>query len=112
MSAEKQAQSNYELYRRSSLGIALTDTLDELIQDGHIEPQTALRFDTSFAEALSKQVRSKASMKGHLHTYRFCDDVWTFIVDENPNFRFDNENVQANRVKIVACSAKVPSGGN
>jgi hypothetical protein len=35
--------TNYELYRRSSLGIALTDTLDELIQEGHLDPHSAMR---------------------------------------------------------------------
>ncbi|MBW0463569.1 hypothetical protein O181_003284 [Austropuccinia psidii MF-1] len=32
----------FELYRRSSVGLALTDALDELIQSGHINPQLAL----------------------------------------------------------------------
>ncbi|EGF82690.1 hypothetical protein BATDEDRAFT_9833 [Batrachochytrium dendrobatidis JAM81] len=100
--------TQYELYRRSSLGMALTDTLDELIQDGHIDPQTAMKvlsqFDLSFAEALHSKVKSKATIKGHLHIYRLCDDVWTFIV-ENPAFRFENETVTANKIKVVACKA-------
>lgn len=45
--------------------------------------------------------------KGHLHTYRFCDEVWTFII-ENPNFKFDQETISADKVKIVACNAKRP----
>ncbi|KAG1456667.1 hypothetical protein G6F55_006377 [Rhizopus delemar] len=93
----------YELYRRSSIGMALTDSLDELIQSGHINPQLAMRvlmtFDRSISEALSQI--------GHLHTYRFCDEVWTFIV-ENPNFKFDQELVSADKVKIVACNVKRP----
>lgn len=111
--------SNYELYRRCSLGIALTDTLDELIQEGTLDPQSAMRvlsqvshfllnhqFDASIASALHSKVRSKATMKGHLHVYRFCDDVWTFVVD-NPSFRFDSDSVTADRIKVVACTAKV-----
>lgn len=35
------AQSSYQLYRRSSAGMALTDALDELIESGHITPQLA-----------------------------------------------------------------------
>ena len=35
--------AQYELYRRSSLGMALTDTLDELISDSHIDPQLAMK---------------------------------------------------------------------
>ncbi|OAD78526.1 hypothetical protein PHYBLDRAFT_154403 [Phycomyces blakesleeanus NRRL 1555(-)] len=101
----------YELYRRSSIGMALTDSLDELIQSGHINPQLAMRvlttFDKSISDSLSQLVRNKANVKGHLHTYRFCDEVWTFII-ENPNFKFDQESVSADKVKIVACNAKRP----
>ncbi|CEG82197.1 Putative Transcription initiation factor IIA subunit 2 [Rhizopus microsporus] len=86
-------------------------SLDELIQSGHITPQLAMRvlvtFDRSISEALSQIVKNKATLKGHLHTYRFCDEVWTFIV-ENPNFKFDQELVSADKVKIVACNAKRP----
>lgn len=76
----------YELYRHSRLGIqvhehvlgltttycysigmALTDSLDELIQSGHINPQLALRvlatFDKSISEALAQHVRNKANVK-------------------------------------------------
>jgi len=44
-------------------------------------------------------------IKGHLDTYRFCDDVWTFLVI-NPNFRFENESIVANKIKVVACAGK------
>ena len=41
--------------------------------------------------------------KGHLHTYRLCDDVWTFIV-KNPAFKMEsNDMVTAPKIKIVAC---------
>ena len=44
--------------------------------------------------------------QGHLHTYRFCDNVWTFILQ---NALFKNEECQENvgRVKIVACDSKL-----
>jgi transcription initiation factor TFIIA small subunit len=35
--------SQYQLYRESSLGKALTDTLDELIQEQLLDPQTAMK---------------------------------------------------------------------
>ena len=41
--------------------------------------------------------------KGHLRTYRLCDDVWTFII-RNPTFKMEsNDMVSANRIKIIAC---------
>jgi len=37
--------------------------------------------------------------------YRSCDEVWTFIL-KNATFKFDNETVTADRIKILACSSK------
>ena len=103
------ATQQYQLYRESSIGRALTDTLDELIQESALDPPTAMfvlsQFDTSISEALSQKVKSRATIKGHLHVYRFVEDVWTFTV-QNANFRFDNDNVYCDKVKLVACSAK------
>jgi len=100
--------SAYEFYRHTTLGMCLTDALDELIQTGQINPQLAqkvlLQFDKSITDALSNHVRAKVSFKGALDIYRFCDDVWTFIL-KNPNFRFDTESATVEKVKIVACSA-------
>lgn len=85
----------------------LTDALDELIQSGHINPVLAMKvltqFDRSVAETLSKQVKAKSTMKGHLHTYRSCDDVWTFIAT-NAKLKLDSgETIPVERARIVAC---------
>jgi len=78
-------QSFYELYRRSrycaitinsnifqtnflsSIGIALADTLDELISAQKIEPQLAMRilanFDRSISEVLAEKVKARLSFK-------------------------------------------------
>lgn len=34
-------QNQFQLYRRASVGLALADALDELIESGHISPQLA-----------------------------------------------------------------------
>ncbi|KAF2744301.1 transcription initiation factor IIA gamma chain [Sporormia fimetaria CBS 119925] len=102
----------YELYRRGSLGGALTDTLDKLITDRRIEPQLAMKvlmhFDKAIADVLAEKVKARMSFKGHLDTYRFCDEVWTFII-KDINFKLDNTStVHADKVKIVACNTKRP----
>ncbi|CAG8524789.1 16204_t:CDS:2 [Funneliformis caledonium] len=94
------------------IGIALTDSLDELIQKEKITPQLAMKvlvqFDKSITEALDTKVRNKATFKaGHLHTYRFCDEVWTFII-KNPNFKLESDQVLVDKIKIVACNSKKP----
>jgi transcription initiation factor TFIIA small subunit len=101
--------ASYELYRRSAVGRTLIDSLDELIQSGLIDPQLAMKilsqFDASVAEALAQKVKAKSSFKGHLNVYRFCDDVWTFMI-QDANFKMENETVRADKVKIIACAAK------
>lgn len=101
--------THYDFYRESSIGMALTDSLDELITKGLITPQLARRvlqqFDKSAAETLLQKVKHKARVKGHLHTYRYFDDVWTFIVT-NPQFKMESdEDVTAPKIKIVACKS-------
>ncbi|KAI9828057.1 MAG: Transcription initiation factor IIA small chain (TFIIA 13.5 kDa subunit) [Thelocarpon impressellum] len=105
-------QAYYELYRRSSLGMALTDTLDDLITDRRIEPQLAIKilanFDRSITEVLAEKVKARLTFKGHLDTYRFCDEVWTFLI-KDVNFKLDNQStVHADKVKIVSCNSKKP----
>ncbi|CAE6482618.1 unnamed protein product [Rhizoctonia solani] len=90
-----------------SIGIALTDSLDELITSGSITPQLAMKvlaqFDKSLADTLVKHVKVKTNLKGHLSTYRLCDEVWTFIVRQ-ANFKMEsNEVVTTQKIKIVAC---------
>ncbi|KAL9632451.1 MAG: hypothetical protein Q9164_005313 [Protoblastenia rupestris] len=104
--------SYYELYRGSSIGMSLIDTLDDLVHSGRLEPQTAMKviatFDKSITEVLAEKVKAKLNFKGHLDTYRFCDDVWTFLI-KDVNFKLDNQTtVQADKIKIVSCNAKKP----
>ncbi|KAJ7686187.1 transcription initiation factor IIA, gamma subunit, helical domain-containing protein [Mycena rosella] len=101
------ATAYYEFYRGSSIGMALTDSLDELITSGAITPQLAMKvlqqFDKSLADTMVKQVKAKTALKGHLKTYRLCDDVWTFIVKQ-ASFKMEgNETVVTPRIKIIAC---------
>ncbi len=46
--------------------------------------------------------------QGHLETYRFCDDVWTFLV-KDVRFKSDGgQEFTADKVKIVSCNSKKP----
>lgn len=58
---------NYELYRRSSLGLALTDALDELVQNQQLTPNLGLKvmsqFDKVMTDALNNKVKVRANLK-------------------------------------------------
>lgn len=92
--------------------MCLTETLDEMVQNGTLTPELAIQvlvqFDKSMTEALETQVKSKVSIKGHLHTYRFCDNVWTFIL-QDALFKSEELQETVGRVKIVACDSKLLS---
>uniref|UniRef100_A0A158Q7W4 Transcription initiation factor IIA subunit 2 n=1 Tax=Elaeophora elaphi TaxID=1147741 RepID=A0A158Q7W4_9BILA len=103
---------SYQLYRSTTLGMALRSTLDEFVEDGTITPslaQTVLTtFDKCINRALSQRVKNKVNFKADkLKAYRFCDNVWTFVM-ENVEFRDVTQPVDGvvDRVKIVACDAK------
>jgi transcription initiation factor TFIIA small subunit len=111
--------------------MALTDTLDDLISERRIEPQLAMKilanFDRSITEVLADKVKARLTFKvhtclevwrwgaranktkGHLDTYRFCDEVWTFLI-KDVTFKMENssQTVQADKVKIVSCNSKRP----
>nr|CAG4645973.1 EOG090X0L7F [Lynceus sp. MCZ IZ 141354] len=100
----------YQLYRNTTLGNTLQESLDELIQYGQITPQLALKvllqFDRSINTALATKVRNRLTFKsGKLNTYRFCDNVWTFLLSD-VEFRDVHELAKADTIKIVACDGK------
>lgn len=97
-----------------------------------IEPQLAMKiitnFDKAVADTLAEKVKSRMSFKvhhrtsisqtpqqrltislqGHLDTYRFCDEVWTFVL-KDITVKLDNSNtVHADKIKIVSCNSKKP----
>lgn len=100
---------SYQLYRNTTLGNSLQESLDELIQSQQITPQLALQvllqFDKAINNALSSKVKNRVNFKGKLNTYRFCDNVWTFVLN-NANFREVGDNIKVDKVKIVACDGK------
>ncbi|CAD5328921.1 unnamed protein product [Arabidopsis thaliana] len=80
--------ATFELYRRSTIGMCLTETLDEMVQSGTLSPELAIQvlvqFDKSMTEALESQVKTKDAM-----------------------FKSDDRQENVSRVKIVACDSKL-----
>ncbi|CAM0955088.1 unnamed protein product [Alopecurus aequalis] len=99
-----------EIYRRSLIGMGLTETLDEMVSSGRLDPDLAIRvllqFDESMSAALQHKVTSRAVFKGHLRSYNNCDNVWTFNLR---GVTFRNEEISENigKVKMVACDYRL-----
>ncbi|MPC31416.1 Transcription initiation factor IIA subunit 2 [Portunus trituberculatus] len=80
-----------------------------------ISPNAALKvllqFDRAINSALAGKVRSRISFKASkLNTYRFCDNVWTFLMSD-VEFKEVQDFVQVEKLKIVACDGRGPGPG-
>lgn len=65
-----------------------------------------LQFDKSINQTLATRVKSRITFKASkLNTYRFCDNVWTFMLND-VEFREVQEITRIDKVKIVACDGK------
>ncbi|XP_052866819.1 transcription initiation factor IIA subunit 2 [Anopheles bellator] len=101
---------SYQLYRNTTLGNMLQETLDEMLQYGQITPhlcsRVLIQFDKCINAALSNRVKSRVTFKAaKLNTYRFCDNVWTLMLND-VEFREVHEFAKVDKVKIVACDGK------
>ncbi|KAF7341258.1 Transcription initiation factor IIA subunit 2 [Mycena venus] len=108
------ASTYYEIYRGSTLGLALMDTIDELVRLQVLTgPQGMLvveKFDRAVANALATQVKAKTSVKAHLRTYNDCEEVWTFHL-RDATFKMDDSTVVTTpRIKVVACKDTSAAG--
>ena len=96
----------YQLYRNTTLGNSLQESLDELIESQQITPQLALQvLRQAINAALAQRVRNRVNFSGSLNTYRFCDNVWTFVLND-VEFREVTKLIKVDKVKIVACDGK------
>ncbi|CAF4020461.1 unnamed protein product [Rotaria sp. Silwood2] len=115
--------ANYQLYRNTTLGVTLQDTLEEMISQGALTDQAAGKvlseFDRSINLALDKRINKKVQFTGKLSTYRFCDNVWTLVLKDF-NVKDSNQSQHntaapssqippVDKVKIVACDGKSAS---
>uniref|UniRef100_A0AC34Q2Q2 Transcription initiation factor IIA subunit 2 n=2 Tax=Panagrolaimus sp. JU765 TaxID=591449 RepID=A0AC34Q2Q2_9BILA len=101
----------YQIYRSSTLGEALEHVLAEYQNDGTLPSNLVNRmmniFDHSFARTLKTRVKTKYAFQSQkLRTYRFCDNVWTFVL-QDVHFRDQIYKTTLNipDVRIVACDS-------
>ncbi|VDL80812.1 unnamed protein product [Nippostrongylus brasiliensis] len=78
---------SYTMYRETTLGKALIETLNELVEENLISRSLAAKtlalFDKHINRALAYKVKNKVQFKSEqLLAYRYCDNVWTFIMKD------------------------------
>ncbi|RWS22553.1 hypothetical protein B4U80_04625 [Leptotrombidium deliense] len=116
---------SYEIYRNTTIGITLLDTLEEMIKNEQLTNRIIRRvlreFDKHICEKVSKcdvnvdiykSITDDDNYKC-LSTYRFCDNVWTLILRnvtvtiKDPGYVDHHvKKIFIEKLKIVACEAK------
>jgi transcription initiation factor TFIIA small subunit len=99
----------YSHYQHSPLGISLRETLQDLVDLEQLSEDQASRilqqFDFAINDAIKSHAKSKATIHSQLHTYRNCDNVWTFFL-ENAKVKLTSnpsDVVRVDKLKIIAC---------
>jgi hypothetical protein len=106
---------SFVLYRASTLGIELEETLQEFLKEKVIDVDLLevirKEFDKAMVTVLKNVVRDKPVLKGKLKHYQNCENVWVFYIS-NPEIRVSNYSlpIQINGpLKIVGCDSKLIS---
>ncbi|XP_002137443.2 transcription initiation factor IIA subunit 2-like [Drosophila pseudoobscura] len=105
----------YQLYRSSTVGITLQDTLDELVKNGQMSPFLAgkvlQQYDVSINEAFKENVKTCLTFTGsRLSSYQFCDNVWTLRLKDVEFCSKNHVIAKVDKVKIVACESDGEGG--
>ena len=111
--------SVYQIYRSTTLGSTLEETLRELVHRQIITPRIVHyilavfdRIITEKFDSLSTKGKSQSSLifKGHLLSYRACDQVWTLLFDSltftsntDSSWKISFILDQLKKIKIIAC---------
>ncbi|CCA70905.1 hypothetical protein PIIN_04841 [Serendipita indica DSM 11827] len=97
---------NWQIYRWSTVGLALLDTVDELVRDNMISVEMAniimARYDESVCSTLRKKVDSKCSFTAKCQTFNLVDEVYRFSLK---NVRFKMEAGQVVTVPTMKITA-------
>ena len=112
---------NYEFYRASSVGEALMETLNDLINEDRITGALAVKilhhFDRVVPEVLETELHATMKIKAKIKHYQNVDEVWTFVLKnvcfttkENGRKKDEVQEFRAEHMTILACPAKKSPG--
>eukprot|EP00871_Galdieria_phlegrea_P005361 jgi/Galph1/5826/GphlegSOOS_G4485.1 len=98
----------YQHYRLSTVGICLEEALEELKGKNVFTEAEAdmirTQFDRAMAQSLVSHVSHQLTLKGSLHHYRFCDNVWQlFVKDAEVKLDGKKDYTYVGSLKVIAC---------
>ena len=110
----EELKTDYKHYRESSIGKALEDALDDLVEDAKLTPAQAvsalLQFDVQINKHLSQLPEVQARITGDMQSYRNAENVWNWNLT-NAELSFQGpaggqtDEVTATAINMVATDA-------
>eukprot|EP01025_Chloroclados_australasicus_P051488 TRINITY_DN5994_c0_g1_i1.p8 TRINITY_DN5994_c0_g1~~TRINITY_DN5994_c0_g1_i1.p8 ORF type:complete len:122 (-),score=10.33 TRINITY_DN5994_c0_g1_i1:1666-2031(-) len=117
--------ASVEIYRKTTLGMLLVETIAELIgenklpENGELGIRILTEYDQTISQAFEKiPIPAKAKIEAKLKTYRYIDSMWQFEltdakikVNASGQGSFSGvQEMQADKVKVVCVDSKVVKG--
>ena len=87
--------SNLTLYRSTTIGETLAQSLDEMVDQNTISKQLQEKVMREFDKQISQKlatVSTRMHFRGGLKSYRNCDNVWTLVLRDSNNFKINFTN--------------------
>lgn len=101
---------SYQHYRLCLLGQDLKETLEELVQNDMLSKEHSEtvweHFERAIAQALSEQVKNKATIKGVIDHYRNHDDIWTIFL-KSIDIKLDGKGTSSSaKTELIAVAKR------
>ena len=79
---EESPSNSYLIYLKSKIGESLENVLNTHLENGQITPECKQKFLEIFEEEMYSKIeganKGKATIKGTVESFNFCDNIWTF----------------------------------
>ncbi|KAJ3427332.1 transcription initiation factor iia subunit 2 [Anaeramoeba flamelloides] len=97
---------NLSLYRSTTLGRCLKESLDELVKNKKINQRLANKvlsqFDQSFSDKIENNTNSRMRVQGRVRSYRNYLGLWSFVLKDAVIKYKGNEVFDSDNLRVVA----------
>ncbi|GAB0494837.1 hypothetical protein MMPV_006133 [Pyropia vietnamensis] len=106
----------FQHYRFSTVGLALQEVLEDIVDAGAMGGDTPARllllFDQAISSALRTHVRAKAIIRGVMHYYRNVESIFTFYLRSADIELEGVDHHVSHPVQIIAVDGRVPGAAS
>ena len=104
------------ILRKAKIGQTLCDSLHEMEEKKLVTPLNSEEILKIFDEVITKQLENtqtnKGTIKGKLHSYQNCDNVWKFVLQDVKLTWDQNSSKSLDATEIITVDYKGLAGGH